>query len=573
MTSPIAPHRRTSKLCRIKDRQGEMIMVRPMRLKVLKQWYPFDIKKTDDWVHKTCLASLGLYPYPDRDIPLAQVIGDRVVRRICNIAAEYPDVKAPRELISQISGRLLQEFTVPTENGAGQLRWMISHWVTKNLSTGRGGVAASNDRAATGALVEVDISRGLFAGVEVCATAGAAGDPSQIPEILNLFGLSNLSQDHVSTITGCVKEIRATLEFRMQCCELDMKKTELDMKVAEKRIELEMTEAEKRTELEMTAAEKRTELEMTAAEKKHDLEVSLLREKSAADIKLRELDLKEKELELERLRLKLRQETRKTNQDHLSSSPKRKRQTVPTTLVRSGRYSISESVVHRLRDDATNRQLEAPTAETVYPIVQSWFTDRKKRFGSLSMLDVRVLRNLASLPEMWGWPAHHRRNRFEGTRHDDQLYVHVRDTIWPPPPVSDPAPSPPVTDNENGSVGPVNSSSSVSTPLRSLWTTHAVSERQQEKDIRRLCEVTNVSFEEWPTRPSVDNGVSKDVLLRWQQHSEKRKFWVTQLLSILNCALPMGVTSYLVVAMARACPHRCHTLWEQASVSWMDGCL
>ena len=58
---------------------------------------------------------------------------------------------------------------MPTDNGREQLRWMISHWVTTNLSAGRGGASAKDDIGDVvmweGGVVQVDLSNGLFAGV------------------------------------------------------------------------------------------------------------------------------------------------------------------------------------------------------------------------------------------------------------------------------------------------------------------------------------------------------------------------------------------------------------------------
>ena len=76
--------------------QDDMAMVRSARMKLLQQWYPNDIQKPNNWIHKRCLASLGLFPLPDGDIPLANVIGEKVTNRIKEIANKHTSIKAPR---------------------------------------------------------------------------------------------------------------------------------------------------------------------------------------------------------------------------------------------------------------------------------------------------------------------------------------------------------------------------------------------------------------------------------------------------------------------------------------------
>jgi hypothetical protein len=46
---------------------------------ILCKWYPNQLKKPDDWVHKECLALIGLYPYPlEADRPLEEMVAERM---------------------------------------------------------------------------------------------------------------------------------------------------------------------------------------------------------------------------------------------------------------------------------------------------------------------------------------------------------------------------------------------------------------------------------------------------------------------------------------------------------------
>ena len=114
--------------------QTDMTLVKQNRFPVLNYLYPREVRGPLDWVHKHCLASLGLYPYPDSGIPLANVITLNITTRITGIAAEYPNVEKTQELIQLVDGRLSQEFAISNKNARRHLRRMIIEQVTRHLS-------------------------------------------------------------------------------------------------------------------------------------------------------------------------------------------------------------------------------------------------------------------------------------------------------------------------------------------------------------------------------------------------------------------------------------------------------
>jgi hypothetical protein len=124
-----------------------MVMVKRMRYSILKLWYPEDVKSISDYVHKACLASLGLHPLVDNNIQLTTAIGPEITARIAAIATTMPEEKAPRALSQSICNRLIHDYDITSEDEKSELRWNVSHWVTINLADGRGGVSASKDAA------------------------------------------------------------------------------------------------------------------------------------------------------------------------------------------------------------------------------------------------------------------------------------------------------------------------------------------------------------------------------------------------------------------------------------------
>ena len=96
-------------MCKRKAPQTVMEQVRRRRFEVLHRWYPADIRTPTTWVYKTCLAALGLEPFPENGVRLEAAIVAAVVRRIAEVTTEYPDVRGPPNLAHRIFERLVHE--------------------------------------------------------------------------------------------------------------------------------------------------------------------------------------------------------------------------------------------------------------------------------------------------------------------------------------------------------------------------------------------------------------------------------------------------------------------------------
>ena len=316
-----------------------MTLVKKGRFQILHQWYPTEIRKPSDWVHKQCLAALGLFPYPDESIPLAETIGAKVTARIMAVAAEHPNIKAPRELIRRIAERLLQEFSVPTENGREQLRWMISHWVTTNLSAGRGGASAKDDIGDAvweGALVQVDLSNGLFAGV--VEKNQPTENPAPVVGLPDIASMSTLPTEQIVAMTACLNSYINAMQMQSKVYN---EKCETDLKVLKEKAEVEVQ-----------SHKNKAEVEVQSHKDKAEVDVWTNKEKADCDIQVNESKRKiiETEIELQKIR---QQGEHATPMEH----PKKRKctQDMVTTLLRSGRYSISAAVLAHM-NQAVDRE-------------------------------------------------------------------------------------------------------------------------------------------------------------------------------------------------------------------------
>ena len=113
---------------------------------------------------------------------------------------------------------------------------------------------------------------------------------------------------------------------------------------------------------------------------------------------------------------------------------------------------------------------------------------------------------------------------------------------------------------EQHSGGPTaTSASSFPRPPPATRIRQAIGLEQQEQDIRRLCEVTNVSYEEWPAKPIQDDPPSADILRRWNAMPERKKWKVHQLVQTMGWT--SSFDSYLLIALGSKLDH-----WD-----WMTG--
>ena len=54
-------------------------------------------------------------------------MGRAVTERIAAIAAQHPDVRAPKALIQRVFEAIRCEFRIPTAEGVETLRYMVAH--------------------------------------------------------------------------------------------------------------------------------------------------------------------------------------------------------------------------------------------------------------------------------------------------------------------------------------------------------------------------------------------------------------------------------------------------------------
>ena len=138
-------NQRTCVLCGESGNVSDLLKIQKQRYDTLKRWYPDQLNGPDDRVHKTCLANLGLHPFPSGRLDLERRIRTKLLNQIPEIAREHPNIRGPGQLIDVISKQLKSELHLPTENGCPQVRHIVSHYVTTKMFAGRGGLSTTED--------------------------------------------------------------------------------------------------------------------------------------------------------------------------------------------------------------------------------------------------------------------------------------------------------------------------------------------------------------------------------------------------------------------------------------------
>ena len=483
------PNRRC-KLCKCKSKQSEMVMIRRARLQILKRWYPNDVKSISDYVHKTCLASLGLHPFPDEDIPLTHVIATKITARIATIAASIPEERAPRVLTQKICKQLNNEYRIPTEDGQRLLRWNVSRWVILNLATGRGGVSASEDAAKDTEVPVTDlVVHEMFAGaVEFQAAPSMEMD------------------DYVNMPAETLRVLKDVFEARAREAESKAKEAEAkaqhpDAFIAEARAEEARAKAKN------------------------------------PDVFLAEARVREIEAQNEQLRLK--------QQAFLEQPPAKRTKGVTTmrlTDAASRRLGDRYSISHEVLDELQRNHPDATLLE-VFQTVNNWFVARTTK-TACHRLDVRT-KMFEGVPVVYGWlrggPA--RRQPFKGTRYADQLLQHVRQSMWP-----EEVSTSGITDEA------MSSSTEAQRRLPKAFNPQpvpGVTKEQQETDIRCLCRYAGVEYDAWPARPTTD---VPPHLPKWSRFEESTRRRVKDMVDALGWTDPVECGYYMLVVFARNLP-------------------
>ena len=362
--------------------------------------------------------------------------------------------------------------------------------------------------------------------------------------------MSTMPTNRTVAIMACLNSYMNAVQMQTNMCNENKDKAKADLEVQRLKEEAEVEARNRKLEvqrlkekvevearilkLEVQNYKEKADLELQTLKEKADVEVQRYREKANCEIQINDSKRKIIETEIELLKIRQQHNCATTTVEH----PNKRRciQDTVTTLLRNSRYSISAAVLAHMNQVVNEEPL---SAEDVFPEVHQWFENRKDRVG-ICAIDVRTTPNASLLPEVFGWPAWHR-CRFEGSHHEEQLRQHVtealRPWVW-------------VMEISNGKpkqepVGPT--AISFLRPPPSTSIRRAISCKQQEQDIQRLCEVTKVSYEEWPAKPIHDEPPSADVLQRWNAMSDKKKWTLHKLVRTMGWTDPFD--SHLLVAL------------------------
>lgn len=258
-------------MCDTEGIQGQMTLLGMKRQKLLQPWYP-ELKSPDIWlrhhftvvqrslplIHQSCLAQLGLYPFPKGKVELEVIIGQKLKSRITEIVNEHPEARGPRTLIDIVYNQMKKEFNVPTAAGHNQLRYLVAHWVTTRCAdSNRGNVACRDDpsttRLTTADMVrDVDTSCRLSEWMVPTEGSGSSSSSSlgtRLPDLpRGVTDLFQMPEDKARTMVSLVHE---------------MQKNELQMHV--ERSKADTDDALRRIKAEADAKAEQTKLEADKA--------------------------------------------------------------------------------------------------------------------------------------------------------------------------------------------------------------------------------------------------------------------------------------------------------------------
>jgi hypothetical protein len=432
-----------------------MSKIGKQRLPTLQKWYPEDIQKPDDWVHKNCLAHLGLHPFPRGRIHFEHVIGTKVLKRIQDIITQHGNMRGARRLIDVVYKRLLDEYRVPTEEGRKQMRYMVSQWITTHMGEQRGGVTVADDTQGIGTITNgdmIDNIDGSFTMVSSTSTP-IVDDPST--SLCALQWAESFIQLPADGVQRMIEYTRCMTELQRQIAQKESNRSEAEKSRAlaeEKVVETEKQRGE--NERLRAAAEK-------AHEARLDKEILLIREKRAID-KLPQSECKKK----------------RTDVTVTEDGP-----------FQHGRlYSISHTALHWLYESHESETV--PPLQRVFKVVHDWMVTKQLTY-SLQFTTV----DIGGIIIVYG--NHKGPNRFRGTRYEDNLHKHLLTVLFHVS-VDEDGPNPFVVSGTTAPscvpVAPIFQPKKKTCPAD--WMGPSL--EQQVADTQRLCQLLDMSPTEWP---------------------------------------------------------------------------
>ena len=208
---------RSCPLCHQNGHQSEMTKIRKFRLDTLKRCYPDELRRADDWVHKTCLAHLGLHPFPRGRINFERIIGDAVLKRMREIIDHHTNIRGARQLIQVVYEQLCTEYNVPTDEGRKQMRYMVSHWITTKMGDKRGGVAVAEDNQGIVTLTDADVIQDIDNTFTlVNATTDSTRHSSQPPVATTSLDMNVLLQTPTEKLSAFAEACNAIANIEVQ---------------------------------------------------------------------------------------------------------------------------------------------------------------------------------------------------------------------------------------------------------------------------------------------------------------------------------------------------------------------
>jgi hypothetical protein len=395
------------------------------RFSLLKPWYP-ELTSAGNWVHQSCLAQLGLHPFPKECLPLEEIIGSKLAARIGEIVSKHPTVRGPRMLIDIVYGQMCKELRVPTPEGNRQLRYMVAHWVTTRLagSGGRGGVTFAEDVPGC-SLTEADVVATVDSRCRLSEwmsqpdAVSEATAVTPVPDVTALIAEAfRIPEDKMATVNELINNMNRSFELQKDAHLLAIERAKVESETA-----IARSREESRDTISIINARR---VEMVDAAKARQSETQAATARSQAETETVNARCREVELQMKMMQMK---RTSAPSDDPPPCKKARKVAPGPAADMprnHGKRFSISHIVWADLAEEEEDQ--DVPDVETVFRAVRRWFKNREGAPYKCP-LDTEVLRADNDVPVVYVLPAEFRRGFAE--RHRDDLVRHVRRTLMP----------------------------------------------------------------------------------------------------------------------------------------------
>ena len=257
---------------------------------------------------------------PKRQVDINAMVGKKVMERIAALVATTSDVCGLQSLCRTVTDQLIDEFHIPTVDGATQLRWTVSNYIaTQRHPSEQASTAMSTAVPIDTIVVEIDVDNLMPLDLTVrqpTPTQATSFNPHDYAEWDNalqhkimdirhqevVFQIKKLENQPLEKLRLITEQQRIKTEFEKQKIKVDLEQRKIDMEMEQRKTDREQEQRKIDREMEQRKTEREQEqrkIDMEMEQQRRKMDMEMEQHKMDVALEQRKLDLEQRRLDME----------------------------------------------------------------------------------------------------------------------------------------------------------------------------------------------------------------------------------------------------------------------------------